>query len=338
MASQKENGAWGQDDVATTALSIIALLELATPVDQWELSSEVRQALKKGAAFLFARFEENRWEHAIWDTAVATRALFFIDDQQYGDFVKQRIAWLIRETEHPANYGPHHMAQSIITLVTASVHKDILQRNCNHLEQSLNRTLDGYSPYVLGQSVEALCLGNPKSEIIPNIVEFLKEYLSTARLDNASFQNICLALQGLWVSPGKSNTQIGRLSSASLFGSTCFRDTGSWYNSELFTAWALITLARFSQEVVLQTPYSELLYEYDQLRAESEDELAQMHRANRTRFVLNLAVAAAWAVLLGVFVTYTSLKNDMFEWLKWALPTVIGILAAYNVRAVFKKS
>lgn len=338
ISSQKANGAWGQNDVATTAISMIALQGLSPAAEQWELSSDVRSVLQKGARFLVDKHGENSWESAVWDTAIAVRALFLVGDPQDVDFVNQRVAWLIRETDQPSNYGPHHIAQSIITLFTVAAHRDVLQRNCDHLEQTLGKNVDRYSPYVLGQCIEALCTTNHDSEMIPPIAVQLKDYLASARLDHANLLNICLALQGLWLSPGKGNIEIGRLSSASLFGSTCFRDTGSWYNSELHTAWALITLARFSQELVLQVPYSELLYEYDQLRVESEGEIARLQKKNRNGLIINLFVAAGWASLLAAFVTYTTLKPDMYEWLKWAVPSLIGLMLAYNVRAIFRKS
>jgi len=316
---------------------MIALNELSAAAEQWELSKEIRDALQRGARFLIVKHGQNLWEAAVWDTAIAVRALFLVGDAQDVDFVNQRIAWLIRETSEPGNYGPHHIAQSIITLHAVSAHRDVIQRNSDFLEQALKNYPNRYSPYVLGQCLEALSITNHHSDVIPGIVELLKDYLSSARLDNANLLNICLALQGLWVSPGRGNIELGRVSSASLFGPTCFRDTGSWYNSELHTTWALITLARFSQELVLQIPYSELLYEYDQLRAESDNKLVRLQGITRRNLITNLLVAAGWASLLAVFVTYTTLRTDMYEWLKWAVPTLIGVMIAFNIRAIFRK-
>lgn len=338
IKAQRSNGAWANDDIATTALCLLALNELSASVDANDLRSEIMRVTTAGAAFLVAKFSHNQWEHALWDTAVATRALLRVDPDGYRPFIQNRTDWIVDATERRGNHGPHHLAQALITLQAAGTHGDILAHRTELLVKAIGDSPSHYSPYVVSQCIEALCLLKHAGSELTRATDYIRSYLENARLDFASFINICYALQSLWLAPGKINMRTARVGTASLFGATCFRDTGSWYNSELFTASALITLARFSEEVVVRLPYSEAIYEFTQLRAATEQQFATLAKRHRRALAVHILSAMLWSGLLVFFIYYTTRNTDMWEWLKWMLWAYIVTLAGFNAHAVFMKN
>ncbi|MCJ7507724.1 MAG: hypothetical protein MUO85_03200, partial [candidate division Zixibacteria bacterium] len=205
------------------------------------------------------------------------------------------------------------------------------------LKEQLEREKFDYSPYVLGQCLEAISLLDPSSEEISIICNKLMDYLSNVKLDFANFINICLALHGLWIAPVQKNYSQLRISTSSLFGDTCFRDNGSWYRSEIHTAWAIITLTRYSKEVVLNAPYSEIYSEVRKKQNEILENARQWSKIDFRRFTLNLILSCLCGVLLGFFITYTTLKDDIAYWLKWALGAAILSLITNNVREIMRR-
>lgn len=337
LTMQRPSGAWGNDDVATTSVAMLALLELADSTSNTDLRTQIANAIKKAAAFLVSKFSINNWENALWDTSVATRALFRSHYDQYQSFIQSRVDWITRASEKRGNHGPHHLAQAIITLAETGVHRDLLINRAEYLSATINDNPANYSPYVIGQCIEALCRIEAITDSTTKSIDYICAYLSTVRLDFANFLNICYALQSLWLAPGKDNMRTARVGTASLFGNTCFRDTGSWYNSELFTAWALLTLARFSEEVIVRLPYSEALFEYSKLKACYREHAAVLATQHRHRLALNVAAAITWSGLIVYFVYYTTRNNDMWEWAKWVIWAFIVALVGFNLRQIIRK-
>jgi hypothetical protein len=151
---QNENGSWGNDNVAATSLSTIALKEISKLKGEWGFADRISKAIESGGDFLVTKYEENRWEEAVWDTAVAVRALAEVSLEKHQSFIKRSVNWLIQQEEMQRNYGPHHLAQRLITLIQTGVHKDIIKASSRKLSEQLESENFNYSPYVLSQCLE----------------------------------------------------------------------------------------------------------------------------------------------------------------------------------------
>ena len=333
-----QNCSCGNDKVASSSLSIIGLKEISSLKGNWRYNDEIRKAIECGGDFLVSKYEENQWEKAIWDTAVAVRALIGILPEKHQHLIKHCVNWLIQQEELPSNYGPHHLAQRLITLISAGVHKDIIKQSLKKLSEQIRNEKFNYSPYVLSQCLEALSLADPKNDNILIIGNILVDYLLDIKLDSANFINICLSLHGLWIAPIQKNHKQLRISTSSLFGDTCFRDNGSWYRSEIHTAWAIVTLTRYSKEIVINAPYSEIHYEIWNKQNNIIGIIRRWTRREFRNFAFNILIAVSWGILLGFFITYTTLEPTIFHWLTWAVGIIISSLVAFSIREIIKRS
>lgn len=333
---QEDDGSWDHRSVASTSVSIIAIETLRTPTAGWGLNESIDKALKSAIHFLSESYNENQWEEDVWDTAFAVRALCIAKIPDSHSIAEKPLKWL-RSLSFSGNLSPHHIAQVALAFSEAGSDRAILESTLDTLEKSFEESRLSYSPYVLAQVAEALCLRNDRSEILSKISNILVRSLKNAALDNANFLNICLSLQGLHSINPRFGLKIFRISSGSLFGPYCFRQNGSWYQSPWYTGWALITLTRYSNEVVIVAPYSELYYEYHEHVSKVKDELNNNDRKNNIFFLWSSLFLIFWGGLLSFFITYTTIETNMLEWIKWAIGFILGSSLIAYIPFVYKK-
>ena len=199
---------------------------------------------------------------------------------------------------------------------------------------ALRRVEDGnyrYSPYVLSQCFEALEVAQIEDQG-DQISERLLEYLESTALDSANFLNITTSLNAIALVRNKIIDSKVRLSVASLFGETCFRDNGSWYRSPVFSAWAIISLTRFSHEIVIKAPKSEIIFETNKLLDEIADDYKLFVSKIRRRLSYLLVSVLVLGFLLSFFVFYSSIYPDSPEWQFGALGGLTSVIGGWVVR------
>lgn len=320
---QEENGSWDHGSVASTSICILAIESLRLPTSGWELNDTINEVLKKAIDFLSLSYKRNHWEDDVWDTAIAVRALTKTKLLDSHKLAEEPLQWL-RTLSIPGNLSPHHIAQVAMAFAEAGADRNLLEKTIESLKKCFRECKLDYSPYVLAQVAEALCLKSAKSKIIDCITKTLIKSLKNAALDNANFLNICLALQGLYTINPYQGFNAFRITSGSLFGPFCFRENGSWYQSPWYTGWALLTLSRYSKEVVVTVPYSELYYEYNLHVKGAENKLFSLQKKETLNLMWNLLFGILWGGLFAFFITYTTLQNNMYEWIKWIIGFFLG--------------
>lgn len=330
LANQRPNGAWGVNSVATTSLVMLAFANLIEPSGAWSLDEKVKDALDKAENFLLDRYQENRYENALWDTSVAVRALAKTGKKSQ-NFINERISWILGLSTQNVNAGPHHFAQKALVLAECGAQ---MQSIILAAEDCFDRVEKGrfkFSPYVLAQCLDALYVAQLDNKTKP-LIEKLITFLETTHLDSANFINVCAALNALAPLKNFEIEKRMRLSVASLFGETCFRDNGTWYHDEMLTAYALIALTRFSKEVVIRAPKSEILYEINNVSDEIIAYCKEYSRQSWVWWLILVGNAFITGGLLTFFVTFTTLSNNMPEWLKWLIGTTIPITVGFGVQ------
>lgn len=334
ISVQRDNGAWGNDNVACTSTVMLALDQILASSTGWALEEETRRAVSRGEQFLVDAYAVNGYENTVWDTALAVRALNRAGTAPR-DFVNARIAWLLGVEPRKLNAGPHHLAQRTLALAECAAQTSHIERSAADTARAVAAGQYNYSPYVLAQCLQAVKYA--KEEIDTTSLEAaLLRFLEDTHLDSANFVNICSALDAFRDLLNPANEKRIRLSVASLFGETCFRDNGTWYRDETSTAWALIALTRFSKEVVIRAPQSELVYDTGRLLNEARSGFRDAYRREVEKWALHFVNAFICGALLAAFVTYTSLRSDMTEWLKWGLPALFVALASISLQFVIR--
>lgn len=334
MDNQRPKGSWGINNVAVTSLVMIAFSNLLEPAEEWELEGKIKESLAKAEDFLLERYKSNRFENALWDTAIAVRALKRTGQHSH-NFISERISWMLSLPASSVNAGPHHFAQKALTFAECGVQtQSIIQA----AEEAWERVKNGkfrYSPYVLAQCLEALHNVELESRARP-IVEKLLNFLETTHLDSANFINICTSLNALAPLKNPEIERRMRLSVASLFGETCFRDDGTWYHDEMLSAYALIALTRFSKEVIIRAPKSEIIYEVNNIASDLLNRCDDYSLKSWKWWVLLMSNSFVVGALLLFFITYTSLSTKMAEWLKWTLGSLISLSFGFTVQYAYR--
>lgn len=334
---QRDSGAWGNDEVAATALTILALVSLDRQGLLHDPDGEVDAAVGRASAFLTTSYEHGRWERAVWDTAVATRALRATDPQS--PLVDPMKHWLLHP-ETSRTHGPHHHAQRLLTLYDFGVHRDTLNEIADTMCAQASRNLDTYSPYVLGQLLEALLCVRPDDPMVIECVQRVSAYLREVRLDSANFINVCAALQGLHGLHDATHVRGTQIAVASLFGDTSFRDNGSWYRNELQTAWGILTLTRYSTEIRIDGSFHELRTQVSTFSAEVVRLVIRHNKVQRTTAWFIALGSALLSGLLCLFVVLNSFGRQTNGWENWAfggaltlgLTTLAAALNVFSVR------
>jgi hypothetical protein len=310
-----------------------ALTGLAAPVGAWDMEDQVSSALADGEQFLLAIFGANRFEDAVWDTAVAVRALNGVR-RTSGEFIRDRIAWLLAVSPDALNAGPHHLAQRALAFAECGVDRAQVLEAAGVAADRVVKDIDRYSPYVLAQCLDALNVAGD-TDRAERLRAPLLAYLEHAHLDSANFVSICATLDALKPVLVEATAERVRLSVASLFGETCFRDDGTWYHDELSTAWALIALTRFTREVVIRAPKSQLVADTAQALRTRDDEIGRDVRIGARNQVITAALLFGGGLGGGAYVVATTLCS-LPAWVDWAAPTTcvaaIGVAVRYIAR------
>lgn len=335
LTNQNKNGSWGKDNVASTSLVIMSFVNLLKPSSGWELESSLKKSIDSASNFLIKKYDENHYEHAMWDTSIVVRALL-LSGSEKKQFIADRINWLLNINFNTLNAGPHHWAQRTLALHDYGTQKVLIKESIQQISILLERGDYKYSPYVLAQCLEAI-LNLDIEYDYSQIRDILLNFIKNTNLDSANFINICACLNTLYPILNSEIEKSLRLSISSLFGETCFRKNGTWYHDELSTAWALIALTRFSKEVVIRVPKSEVIYESKRLFEDLVEKTSITIRYNLKHSLIHLANLAIAFALISFFVTYTTLKTDMYEWIKWGIPSIFIAQSTFSFQYYFRK-
>jgi hypothetical protein len=339
FSTQNENGSWGRNNVAYTSTVMLALVEVKNLARIWNLDEEIGKSLELSEKFLNNKYQENSFERAIWDTSVATRALI-LGGKNSRVFVSQTlIPFLLNINTKRFNAGPHHLAQRILTLRAFSADQHIIKEEVLELYNLLhNRDWGKYSPYVIAQCLEALDIDEPIEDLDLNpFVEHLINWLENTTLDSANFINICSALKAIKPSLNLKLEKRLKTTVSSFFGPNCFRNNGSWYFDELMTSYAILALARFDTQILISAPKSELYYEVNYFIDKISKSIEKYQKKTNYNWLVHVLSMFFAGAILSTFIVYSTLKDDMFEWLKYILPTIGSGLIIFSFRDFFSK-
>lgn len=326
LDTQEASGAWNNDNIAATAIVVLALAELSEPVAKWQIASDVKESCDRAATFLCDQYFGTRFEHTIWDTSMTVRALC-ASGRSRSDVVERQIAWLkdLDITEMRAR--PHHLAQRVLAFLAAGAPASAVLDAANEIVDLLTSDSGRHSPYVLGQTAEALRATNVTAPLAA-LNDDLLDFLSNASVDSANFVNICAAVRGLSPPDTAAIAENVRTNVASLFGDTCFRADGTWYHDPTATAWALRALTPFSREIVIRAPKAELMHEVNHVLDQMDRNGADADRHDMRKALAATVAAGAAGVIAGVYVTYSSLAT-VDTWIDWVAPTTFVVLSGY---------
>jgi hypothetical protein len=319
---QRGSGAWGNDEIASTALTILALVSLDRQGLLNDPQGEVDAAITRAVGFLRDSYGQGQWERAVWDTAVATRAIRQADLRS--PLLDPLKDWLLRPATS-RTHGPHHHAQRLLTLYDFGTHRDTLNDIADVMCARAHQNLERYSPYVVGQLLEALLCVRPDDPLVTECMERLAKYLGEVSLDSANFINVCAALQGLHGLHDASHVRSTRVAVASLFGDTSFRDNGSWYRNELQTAWGILTLTRYSTEIQIEGSYHELRSQVSDFSAEVVNLVVRYNKVQRATAWLIALGSALFGGLLCLFIVLSNSKSHTNGWEDWALGSAMTV-------------
>ena len=325
---QNENGSWANENVACTSLVIIALSNLVRDVEFWEggdseqIQEKMRKSNTDAGNFLVEKYRQNEYENAVWDKAVAVRAL---SKTNYSDssFIRSRIEELLAIDPDALNAGPHHLAQRALVFAETGVPQADREAAIKSVVDKLKFGDYNYSPYVLSQCLEAIRLSRSEIES-DKIVNKLTSFLSSTHLDSANFINICSSLNALYHIRDRLVEENVKNSISSLFGETCFRENGTWYHDEMATAWALIALTRFSREVVIRAPRSEFIYEVRNIEKRILTGSINAIRKDFYKWILTVILILISSSSLTVLITYSYIPENLPFWLQAFLPSLAG--------------
>ena len=284
------------------------------------------------ATYVAETFLRTRFEQQLWDTAVAGRALLRVSDDSTRAASAAIRQWLVQDVTTRLNAGPHHLAQRLLFLIESGGNRELITIAAAGLDSALKAALPRLSPYSGAQCLCAYTALDPgltanRPHVI-EVIRLLEGALTTVTLDAANFINICSAIEGLSSYPAYDHRQNLRLSVASLFGETCFRESGTWYYDPLSTAWALRALTSYSVEIVVVAPYAELQQDLATLTKQFTSEV---YRQERTEAIRTLAIGVLLAIaatLASLYVVWTTLATVEWGWVDWLVPSVAAALAA----------
>lgn len=316
---------------------MLALKNIEQPATAWGYSEQLNNALEKAETYLRNRFAKDMYENALWDTSIATRALTVCCPNSREFINSELIPILLQFTTEKLNAGPHHLAQRILAFKEFGVDKKILEDAIKELNEYLkNYNWKKNSPYIISQCLEALSsLENGLK--LNKYVEYLLEWLQTNSLDSANFINVCSSL--ISIKP-KLNIELEKklkYTVSSLFGSHCFRYDGSWYYDEYITSYAILALAKYEKEILIRAPKIEFNYEINTYLDSILNSFENYSKNETKNWLLNIVFLFIGTALLTTFIVYSTLKDDMTEWVKWVLPSLGTFFILFPISELFKR-
>jgi len=330
---QNINGSWGNDSIATTAMTMIALKNVEEPAHSWGYSQKMKDSFSKAETFLKDRYFNNKFENAVWDISVAIRALTVCCSDSREFINSELMPKLIQYKVDKLNAGVHHLAQKILALREFGVDKKVLEECIIELQTYLSKNdWKKYSPYVISQCIEAMYIDESKFNI-NEFVNYIIDWLQNNSLDSANFINICSSLMSIKPRLNAELEKKLKYTVSSLFGPNCFRYDGSWYYDEYITAYAVLSLAKYDKEILIRVPKIEFNYEiseYINSVLKSFDEYSKNETKN---WIIHALSIFGGTILLTVFI----LCNDLPEWAKWLLPTLGSGLLLFSLNEIIRR-
>ena len=330
--AQSTNGSWGAGGGATTSLMILALDDLATLLSEASISRDILRMNVLAATYVAETFMQTRFEQQLWDTAVAGRALLRVSDDSTQAASAAIRQWLVQDVGTRINAGPHHLAQRLMFLIESGANRELITASAASLDAALQAALPRVSPYSGAQCLCAYTALDPgltaSRPHVNDVIRLLEDSLTTVSLDSANFISVCAAIEGLSSYPVYDHRPSLRLSVASLFGETCFRESGTWYYDPLSTAWALRALTSYSVEIVVVAPYAELQQDLTILTQEFTKDFEKQRRVEGLKIVTSGMLLAIAAALASLYVVWTTLATVQWGWVDWLVPSIAVALAA----------
>jgi len=334
---QKENGSWGNNNVASTAITMLAIKSIEQPAIIWGYKDELTNAIKKAENFLINSFSNDKYENALWDISVATKALIVCCPGSREFINSELIPILLQYKSEQLNAGPHHLAQRILALKEFGVQKKILVDSITELNFFLtNNNWEKYSPYIISQCLEALSsIHNDLN--LKEYVEYLLNWLQNNSLDSANFVNVCSTLISLKQNINLELEKKLKYTVSSLFGTHCFRYDGSWYFDEYITSYAILALAKYEKEILIRAPRIEFNYEINTFVDDVLKAFQQYSKNENINWLLHLLSMLIGSVLLTSFIVYTALDNEISQWLEWLLPSLGTFLILFPISELIRR-
>ena len=333
IEKQKNNGSWGNDSIATTAMTMIALKNVEQPAIFWGYSQKMQDSFSKAEAFLKEKYIDNKFEDVIWDTSLVIRALTVCCSDSREFINSELIPKLIQYKVDKLNAGIHHLAQKILALSEFGVDNKTLENCIIELQTFLSsNNWKKYSPYVISQCVEVMYIDEDKFNI-NEFVNYIIDWLQNNSLDSANFINICSSL--ISIKP-RLNTELEkklRYTVSSLFGSNCFRYDGSWYHDEYITAYAILALAKYEKEILIRVPKIEFNYEISEYINSVLKSFDEYFNSETKNWIIHLLSTFGGTILLTVFIVC----NNLPAWAKWLLPALGSSLLLFSLSEIIRR-
>jgi hypothetical protein len=335
LSKQKENGSWGNNNVALTSLIMLALKNVEQPINLWGLTANLNNTFSAAEEYLKKRFKENKYETALWDTSVAARALSSCGLNSREFLTTEIIPFLLQY--NTLNVKPHHLAQRILALENNGIEIKTIQEAIDELKNYLfNSDWTKFSPYIISQCVEAFYLD--QKDVIPDkYIHYLIKWLQNNSLDSANFINICSTLIAIKPQMNLEVEKKLRFTVSSFFGSNCFRYDGSWYYDEYITAYAILALARYEKEILIRAPKVELNYEITIYGDEILDIFKEYSHNETKNWIVHTICVLLGTILLTIFFVYSTYKNDMYAWMQWVFVTLGSFLLLFPFKELLDR-
>jgi len=327
IEKQNDNGSWGNDSVATTAIAMLALKKVVQPAQSWGYSDEIQKSFIAAKDFFIKRYKDNKFENAIWDTSVAIRALTACCPEESRVFINSKLMPLLRQSKtSEMNGGIHHLAQKILALSEFGTNGKVLEDCMIELQNFIvNNDWRKCSPYVISQCLEAMYIDEKKFNI-DEIVSYLFDWLRNNSMDSANFINICSTL--ISIKPRLNNGLYNQLryTVSSLFGPSCFRYDGSWYYDENMTSYAILSLAKYEKEILIRAPKAEFTYEVGVYIANVQKSFEEYQKNDTRNWIIHLLSTFIGTILFASFILY----DGFADWAKWVIPVLGSSLLLFS--------
>lgn len=290
-AARSPQGYWGVEDVAVTALSMLA-------VARWR-PLDAQKRLAAPAMWLTDQSDHGAWETP-WDTAVALQALHAAGHRSHptAEAARRHVRSLDTSNEQVWGQGVHHAAQVLRALNVAGADSLELEQWSWCVQRHLSPDQD---IYVCAQAVYALIeSGTVDPDEIRDEIDLLAGYLQHGgRPSEGGLRDYAPAVQALSVIPAYGDLvaeTVGSILAA-------YTDKRAWYRDPRHTAWALIAIHEAGQvaEVVIDKPH------FNRAFATAFREIPTEQRRER---VMSALWAAALVAQLAVAAAVVALWNE----------------------------
>lgn len=334
---QHPRGYWGYESVADTAFVLLSLASWGVADSTWEIYEGTKGGIDVAVAWLKKNQRFDNWDNNIWDTSMVVRAL--VRNGIYEEWVHRALTWIENQEQGMwgIRYGTpvHHASQALCAMVEAGSLESKVARCREAVLRALEDHAEEYSPYALGQAIEALiCSGvNPSLPTITKIVDRLKSFVEHERMTEGTFQDIVFGFAGISSLLSDPKDALVRRVADEMFASPeRLKPDGSWYNDAKKTSHALYALRKLKEVSRIDVAPYALYNMISEAEAEVQGETTAI-LAESLRALVYLGSLSGLVILIIVLIV-TNIATQNF-YTETIFGVLIGAPFAYLGRKLF---